>query len=211
MSILYGYEVYPDKKITTTLSMAVWLKDDYTEKPPIGSVEVFLVGQEVKSVKNPGGYYLFLDLPGDQYQVRVEAEHYFAVNTTVNLPDLDSLNPVVDITLIPRPSYPFLYGTTLIRGVFMDTDGNPVSDANVEVKEKNISTITTQRGEFVFYFKGLTDEDLCKEGDQWFVKGVSDKVLNLEVVKDSNIWTYQWKIGAEVGMTTALKEPITLS
>ena len=208
MPVLYGYEVYPDRKITTTLSMAVWLKDDYTEKPPIGSVEVLLVGQEKKSVKNPGGYYLFLDLPNGEYQVRVESEHYFAVNTTVNLPGPD---PVIEITLIPRPSYPFLYGTTLIRGVFLDADGNPVSDANMEVIDKDISTITTQKGEFVVYFKGLTDGDVFIENGKWFIKGTPGKNLPMKIVKDFNTWIYQWGIGAVVGMTTALKEPITLS
>ncbi len=208
MAILYGYEVYPDRKITTKLSMAVFLVDDYTGKPPIGSLEVFLVNQEVKSFKNPSGYYLFLDLPGGQYQIRVEAEHYFAVNTTVDIPGPD---PVIEITLIPRPSYPFSAGTTLIRGVFQDTAANPVPEAMVKVLEKNISTITTQEGEFVFYFKGLTDDDVFEENGKWFIKGNPGKILHLEIVKDTNTWTYQWNMGAVEGMTTALKDPITLS
>ena len=208
MAILNGYEVYPDQKITTTLSMAVWLKDDYTGKPPIGRVEVFLVGQEVKSVKNPSGYYLFLDLPAGQYQVRVESEYYFAVDKTVNLPGPD---PVEEITLNPKPSYPFSAGTTLIRGIFLDTAANPISEATVKVVEKAISTITTPKGEFVFYFKGLTDDNVIEENGKWFIKGNPGKVLHLEIVKDLNTWTYQWDIGAVEGMTTALKNPITLS
>ncbi|UCH97322.1 MAG: hypothetical protein JSV88_10840 [Candidatus Aminicenantes bacterium] len=209
MAILYGYEVYPDQKITTKLSMAVSLQDDYTEKPPIGSVEVFLIGQEVKSVKNPSGYYLFLDLPGSEYQVRVETEYYFKKRTTVKLTELDPLNPVVRFKLKPKPSYPFSPGTTLIRGMVHGIDGKAVPGANVEIRGKNINNITTEKGEFVLYFKGLTEEDIIKEGNKRFVKGNGRKKVRL-------IATHEAKTGAKdlkevrEGETTVLVEPIVL-
>jgi hypothetical protein len=130
------------------------------------------------------------------------------VDKTVNLP---SSNPVVEITLKPRPSYPFSAGTTLIRGIFLDTAGNPVPGAEVKVVEKGISTITTPKGEFVFYFKGLTDDDVFEENGKGFIKGNPGKILHLKIVKDSNTWTYQWDIGAVEGKATALKNPIRLS
>jgi hypothetical protein len=215
MAVLYGYEVYPDITVTRTLSLAVFLVDDYTDRQPLGWVNVVLTanGRDLKSIKNPGNYFLFFDLPdsGTGYHIRVEADYYFDMDEPVTPSALDPLSPVVQLRLKPKPSYPFSAGVTLIRGVFQDTDGNPVPGARVDVLERNISTITTQKGEFAFYFKGLFEEDLFEEGGQWFVKGKPGKILHLEVVKDSSTWTYKWDIGAVEGMTTALKEPITLS
>lgn len=208
MALLYGYEAYPDRTVITRLSKAVRLEDEYTEKPPVGQVEVLLAAQGVKAVRNPSGYYLFTDLPagvGD-LGLRVEAEHYFAVNTTADLSE-----PVVEITLKPAPSYPFPPGATLIRGIFLDTAGNPLPDARVEVLETNINTITTRRGEFVLYFKGLTVDDVFVENGKRYVQGKPGKTFHLEIVKEPDTWTYNWEIGAVEGMTTALKEPITLS
>ena len=56
----------------TRLSLAVRLVDDYTDTQPIGRIKVFIAeitriknGKEevLKGIINPGGYYLFLDLP----------------------------------------------------------------------------------------------------------------------------------------------------
>ena len=196
-------------KLTTKLSLAVSLIDDYTGKQPIGRVKVFLAGEDLESVKNPSGYYLFLDLPGGQYQVRVEAEHYFAGDTTVDLPALD---PLKEITLIPRPSYPFLSGATLIRGMVCDIEENPVAAAGVEVTDKNISTITTEKGEFVLYFKGLIEEDIIKVigVSKRFVKGNPDKIMPLKAVKSPKTGVSQLE-ELEECTTASLEEPITLS
>lgn len=196
--------------ITTTLSVAVSLQDDYTENQPIGGVKVFLAGQELKSVKNPSGYYLFLDLAGSEYQVRVETDYYFSQKTTVKLTDLDPLNPVVRFKLKPKPSYPFSPGTTLIRGMVHSSDGNMIPGAKVEVPGKNVSNITTEKGEFVLYFKGLTEEDIVKEGNKRFVKGNGGKKVDLKATHDAKTGTKDLKEVRE-GQTTVLAGPIVLN
>jgi hypothetical protein len=213
---MYGYHVYPDQKITTRLSLAVSLVDDYTGKQPIGGVKVFLKEKEedlkekeIKSVKNRSGYYLFLDLPEEEYRVQVEAEHYFEEDIPVKLSDLDPLNPVVQIKLKPRPSYPFPSGTTLIRGMVSDTDKNPVAGAKVEVPEKNVINITTEKGEFVLYFKGLTDDNIKKEGGKRFVKVNSNTTVSLEAAWNSKKGSSDLE-KVEEGQTTVLEEPIVL-
>jgi hypothetical protein len=196
--------------ITTTLSLAVSLQDDYTGNQPIGGVKVFLEGQDLKSVKNPSGYYLFPDLPGSEYQVRVETQHYFKEETTMKLPDLDPLNPVVQVELKPKPSYPFPHGTTLIRGMVQGSDGNTIPGAKVEIMGKDISNETTEKGEFVLYLKGLSEEDIIKEGSKRFVKGNGGKKVGLKA-------TYETKTGAKdlkevrEGQTTVLAGPIVLN
>ena len=197
-------------KITTTLSLAVSLQDDYTGDRPIGGVKVFLEGRDLKSVKNPSGYYLFLDLAGSEYQVRVETDYYFSEKTTVKLPELDPLNPVVQVKLKPEPSYPFSPGTTLIRGMVYGSDQNPAAGAKVEVPGKNVNNITTEKGEFVLYFKGLSEEDIIKEGNKRFVKGNEGKTVHLEAAHGAKTGTKDLKEVRE-GQTTALARPIILS
>lgn len=209
MAVLYGYKVYPDQTFTTRLSLAVSLIDEYTGKQPIGPVKVYLEGQELKHVKNRSGYYLFLDLPGNEYQVRVEAEYYFEDGTAVNLPDLDPKNPVVQFKLKPRPCYPFSNGTTLIRGMVRDIEENAAPGASVEIVGKDVSNITTEKGEFVLYFKGLTEEDIIKEGNKRFVRGNGGKTVHLEATHDAKTGKKDLKEVRE-GQTTALKEYIIL-
>ena len=207
MARLYGYEVYPDQTVTTRLAVAVWLVDDFTGKSPIGSVEVLLEGLILKPVKNSSGYYLFLDLPGGEYQVRVKSDYYFDENETVILATLDPSNPVVEITLKPKPSYPFFPGTTLIRGRVLDADGNPVLGAQVEVRGKGITNQTTEKGELVLYFKGLKDEDLK---DDKFIMIDRRATVSLEATYESaNVIVEVGEV--EVGKTTILEASIILT
>jgi len=102
---------------TTKLSLAVFLLDDYSGGMPIGEVNVSLKGIEEKPIKNPGSYYLFLNLPGDTYTVWVRSGHYFAGESgTIDIAELDPADPVVSITLKPDPSYPFPPGSNLDTG-----------------------------------------------------------------------------------------------
>ncbi|MCP4216788.1 MAG: hypothetical protein GY765_19210, partial [bacterium] len=109
MAVLYGYEVYPDREIITKAAVAVSLLDEYTERKPMGNVNVSIETLKTASVKNPGGYYLFLDLADGEYRVEVEAGFYFPADQLVLVP----LTLLTDITLKPKPSYPFPAGGTL--------------------------------------------------------------------------------------------------
>jgi hypothetical protein len=207
MTLLNGYEVYPDQTTAARLGAAVWLIDDFTGKPPIGNVEVLLEGVKLKSLKNPSGYFLFLNLPGGEYQVWVKSDYYFDEKETVVLATPDSRNPLVEIKLKPKPSYPFFSGTTLIRGRVLDTDENPLPGALVKVRGKGITNKTTKKGELVLYFKGLKDEDLI---DDKFIKGDSGATIFLEATHESaNVIIEVDEV--EVGKTTILEAPIIIS
>jgi hypothetical protein len=199
MAILYGYEVYPDLEITTRLSVAVSLMDDFTGEQPIGSVMVFLSVPRLEPIKNPSGYYLFLDLPDSEYQVRVESAYYFDVNEKVVPANLAPLNPVIEIILKPKPSYPFSSGTTLIRGMVRDSDENPVPGAQVEVSGKGINNMTSE--------KGLKDDDLINDK---FIKDNGDKIVFLEAINESASGKVEVE-QVEVGKTTILEAPIIIS
>ena len=139
------------------LSMAVYPIDDYSNGGIIGDVEISLKNQNVKPVRNPSGYYLFFDLSDGSYTVQVTNTIYYFdeenVNVNVQLADLDAQNPVVNITLKPKPPYPFPSSATLIRGFLQDSQHKGVSGAVIKVRGSDIQTRTAENGEFVIYFR----------------------------------------------------------
>jgi hypothetical protein len=88
---------------------------------------------------------------------------------------------VVNITLKPKPSYPFPPGTTLIRGKVYDSAEEAISGAKVRVRGKDVENKTTEEGEFVLYFGPLTEDEIIRVDGKRFVKGDGDKTLYLEV------------------------------
>ncbi len=107
--------------ITTNLSVAIWLVDDYTKREPIGNINVRIMEISRKAVKNPSGYYVFNDLETGKYTVVIESDFYFVQKNVVSIPHQDQKMPVVEITLIPKPSYPFPGNATVVRGVISST------------------------------------------------------------------------------------------
>lgn len=166
----------------TKLSFAVSLVDEYTKEKPIGGIEVSLKETGARAVKNPGSYYLFLNLPDGSYTVQVKSDYYFdEVVGGINPAELDPRSPVVPITLKPTPSYPFPSAATLIRGMVYDSAGKAASDAKITVVGKDVEGKTTERGEFMLYFGSLTEDDIIVEDGKRYVKGNADKIIHLEV------------------------------
>ncbi len=188
---------------TTRLSFAVFLLDEYSNGKPIGRVEVSLKNRKEKPIKNLSSYYLFLDLTDDTYTIQVMSDYYFDEGSgSINPAELDTKNPVVNITLKPTPSYPFPPGATLIRGRVHDSAGKAVSGAKVRVKEREVENKTTEKGEFVLYFGPLTEDEIIKEGGKRLVKGNGDKIIHLEVEYDEVIETVELEV--EEGKTTSV-------
>jgi hypothetical protein len=151
------------RSVGSKLSLAVNLIDDYSRGEIVGEVKVSLKGETMKPVRNPSGYYLFLNLPESSYTVQVNGgEFYFdAEKENVKLTDLEQRNPVINITLYPTPSYPFTHTATLIMGRVQDSSGRGIPNAVLNVRESDIRAITTGKGDFVIYFKGLKKDDVA--------------------------------------------------
>lgn len=177
------FTAYPGDVISTNLSLAVWLVDDYTQKTPAGYVNVKVKEGNVKAVKNLSGYYLFTDLLPGNYTVVSESDFYFSEETPVNTSLLDPKNPVLQIILKPKPAYPFPDNATLARGRV--SNANPVVNAVVKVVSKTIETKTDERGEFVLYFTGIKQES-----------------ISIEITKDADIKTVNTTV--EEGKTVSL-------
>lgn len=150
------------RSVGSKLSLAINLIDDYSPGEIVGEVGVSLKGLVMNPVRNPSGYYLFLNLPENNYTVQVKGgEFYFDTGKeNVNPTDLDKRNPVINITLYPTPSYPFPPTATLIMGRVQDSMGKGIPNAVLNVGESDIQARTTGKGDFVIYFKGLKKDDV---------------------------------------------------
>lgn len=77
---------------STTLSLLVWMIDDYSGKESTGKINVTIQEGNNRAIKNPSGYYFFNDLPGGNYTVSIESEYYFPekkIVDTSRIKDLD--------------------------------------------------------------------------------------------------------------------------
>lgn len=133
---------------------------------------------DVVPVVNPSGYVLVFeaDVWESAGTVAIEisgGERYVDVERTVDLDVFDPEDdPVIDVTLSPRPAYPFPTATTLVRGhVFVIGDDHdpagPLVPAThgragvtVTVEGFDRTTETVDGGEYVLALTGLTTEDV---------------------------------------------------
>ncbi len=159
--------------ITTNLSVAIWIVDDYTNSNPIGNVLVTIMDGSLKAVKNPSGYYVLSDLEAGKYEIVIESDFYFLHKQSVIIPHQDKMMPVVEIAVMPKPCYPFPGYATLVRGVVSSTPQkvSPITNEDVEIAGRSLKTKTDKKGEFVFYFKAVKVENITIQ-----VRGVQKSV-----------------------------------
>lgn len=192
----------PSEDATAKLSLAVNLIDVLTNGRTIDNVEVSLKGKKIEPVKNPSGYYIFLDIPQDSYTVHVKGgEYYFDEEKDVKLSDQNK-NPIVNIILNPDPAYPFSPSATLIRGYLQTSKGIGIPEASLKVKGKDIETKTTEKGEFVIYFKDLKKDDVTIIDGKRLVK-IKEKNPVLEI-KHPDYKKKTKSLEIEEGKTTSI-------
>jgi len=155
-------------KLVTSLYLAVDLVDDYTDKRPMGNVSIALTNSHTTPIQNLSGYWLFLKShDSENYNTNssivIKSSYYFDLVQPINLADVDPTYPVILISLIPRPNYPFPSHATLIRGMLADNKGKPISNAKISVDSTDITTTSTESGEFVLYSKDLEKKFKIKE------------------------------------------------
>ncbi|CAG0963852.1 MAG: hypothetical protein OIN86_10695 [Candidatus Methanoperedens sp.] len=102
MALIRPYETdkftsYNKEETIKLLSIAIWMKDDYTKKTPVGNVRVMIKDghKNIESIKNPSGYHIFTDLENRDYEVSIEPEFYFPNEKKTNpskLKNLSALN-----------------------------------------------------------------------------------------------------------------------
>lgn len=92
-----------EKRITTRLSVAIILIDDFTNKREIsGTVRVAIPDKNLTAIKNPGNYYNFLDIPDGTYTFHIDPELY--------------LKEIVENSVLPRETNYHLASPGIISG-----------------------------------------------------------------------------------------------
>ena len=159
------------------LSVAVELKDGYTDGAPRRQPAVTLADRPEQFVHTPSGAFVLLDLPTsvEEVTVAVEGAGYLpAVTTIEDIEEPDTDYEATSITLTPAPSYRFPATATLVRGT-VEADDRPLADATVrlagpdadpeDVHPRSRTTRTNETGEFVAFFTDLTAADVAEEYD----------------------------------------------
>jgi hypothetical protein len=125
-------------KIKTSFSFAVSLIDSYTSAPVIGKDHtVSIIGLTVKPIPKIDGYYIFTDLPVQNYQVVVQSKFYVQEIIEVPLVLLDSNEPILYVPLMPNSQYPFGEEATSLVVLLKDSQGN----ANSQIRAR--ATVTS--------------------------------------------------------------------
>ena len=111
----------------TSLSLIVSIIDDYTGKESIGPIKVMLKEGNIKSFKNPSGYYLFNNLVGGNCTISIKSDYYFPEERTVDTSKI----PTPDVTLEFDNSGPSAKATnTRLKDVSKLQNGNLVEFCN---------------------------------------------------------------------------------
>jgi hypothetical protein len=95
--------------------LAIRLIDRHTGKSPIGNVTLVMEGESIEPVHSANSYYLFLDLPGKAYTVKVNSDYYLEkiaiVDVNIMEPEssaeVKALKLYHEIYLDPNVDYPF--------------------------------------------------------------------------------------------------------
>lgn len=188
MALIWPYDqdkftAYPGDTLSTNLTLAVWLVDDFTMREPLGPIRVMIKEGDINAFRNLGGYYLFTDMAAGNYTVGIESDLYYTGEKTVDTSVLDPKNPVVPVVMKPKTAYPFPAYATLVRGIVVNA--GPVAGAEVKVSGKPNETVTDDRGEFVLYFKGIKKEDITIE----IKKDGNTKNVNITVEEGKSVST----------------------
>lgn len=180
----------------TALAFAVGLTDPFTgDRPSADEVSVSLASEPVSPVRNPSGFYVFVNLDVDEVTVLVDGGDRFRdERRTVVLPSsteadrdaagidpdggddpetvvvTDPSDPVL-IELTPTPAYRFPDSTTVIRGHVETADGTPVAGASVSLREFDPVVRTTETGEFALWVPATGEDVQRRDGRNVVVVG----------------------------------------
>ena len=155
------------------LSLAVRLEDAFAAgQRVVGDVAVSLSGRPWRSLRNPSGDVLFLDLPPGPATVLVSPTLYLAERRDVVLP-LPTQVPVLAVTLTPAWLYPFPPGATLVQGLAQASDGAPVAGAVATLVGRSASGRSGADGRFVIPVTGLAEDDVTVVDGRRLVKAAS--------------------------------------
>jgi hypothetical protein len=231
----HRFIAYWDHTMAHKVSLAVWLIDEVTGQKPTLDVTVRLKGVAQKPVRNPSGYYCFTALADGDYTLVVKADPvrsdwFVTAVQDITLPRPDHLEPVAEIILKPKLSYPFPTHLTLVSGFVTDNAGaeepRPLADIPVYRLFKfttdlsndvvNDLTIQLQNQEFPPELKTIFAENIFipLEGsvtvtpkspggeDIWYVETVEDRQIYTIELRNGQFDIYYRESSKQKGVAT---------
>jgi len=163
-------------------SFAVRLRDDFSgEAYLVDTTKVFIMEDGRTALQNPSRFHVFTGVTMTNVTIRVENKFYFPQETGVNIPGLDTRNPVAAVTMKPNYLYPFPATSTLVRGVVLGPGNSPVENAQVSIAGSTVTNASEADGRFVLYLGPLEEKDIAVVGNRRFLKigGVTAIDLNV--------------------------------
>lgn len=170
------------ERALSRLSFAVRLLDGFSGQPClIDATKVFIKENGKMALQNPSGYQVFRGVTETKVTICVENKYYFTKETSVNIPTLDSRNPVAVVTMKPNYLYPFPPASTLVRGVILGQGNNPVAGAQVSVAGSAVTNESEADGRFVLYWGPLEEDDISVVNHQRHLKIGGSTTIQLNV------------------------------
>lgn len=83
---------YNGDVITTNLSLAISLIDDFTKKEATGHLKVIINEGNINPIKNLSGYYIFTNLADGIYTVNIASELYFPEERVIDISKIKTSN-----------------------------------------------------------------------------------------------------------------------
>jgi hypothetical protein len=130
---------YKGDVITTRLSAAIWLIDDFTGKEAVGRISVMIKETTKKAVKNLSGYHIFTsNLVNFNYTIKISSDLYYSeeIKTSDVILGFDTNGPASGATSTKVKNFSKLQKDDLVEF------HNPVGD----VEHKTITNIATSTG-----------------------------------------------------------------
>ncbi|MEG2439984.1 MAG: hypothetical protein RSB37_00600 [Acetivibrio sp.] len=113
------------EKVRITLSFAVKVLDDYTQKI-LNGTHLSIEGCSSFPIWKKEGFYLFVNVPLRQLVLKVEATNYITERISIDLDKMPGKYPLVKVYMKPSKSYALPDKTTCIEG-----KGRPYSNIKV--------------------------------------------------------------------------------
>lgn len=221
-------EVYQAEVMETSLSLALWLKDDFTQKKAIGPIDVFIKEGALKAIQNPSGYYIFTQNTLANYTVAIESDLYFPVeHVEKDLDEPNDRNPVI-IVMKPLPSYPFPADATLIRGMIHGPGGcNAIIEATVKLLKETKTELSNEdvsAGDSSFSINRMNESPINVDDRLVLKTRTTEKgefVIYFRSIKASTFWirlkishpnykTFEQDVEVNEGKITSLNIPLEI-
>lgn len=90
--ILYKSSTRNGETITTNLSLAISLVDDFTQREATGHLKVMIKEGNINPIKNLSGYYIFTDLADGIYTVKIASDFYFPEERVIDISKIKTSN-----------------------------------------------------------------------------------------------------------------------